>query len=335
MKRIIFSSVLTVLICLSCCSCALNPENTAFSHEYIVSALGFDFENGEYLLTLETIVINSEDFETPKSTMLIKGKGKSPESALNNAVLKSVMPIELSHCAVTVIAENVDSAEFSEICTFLENQPQISLSMLLISAVSAEQLLSLKPVTSVATGYDIATLAANRSLKEGINFKNRLYEISQKRRNEIPVFSLPFFETNDEQFSINGINIYQNDAVLMHIGNELLPFYAVACDTQSKGEILVDEKSLKIEKSYTVCTLKNREIPQIRLVCDLEITGGKETENIFKTKIKELFLLSQENETDIFGIGNLLYQKEETFFKKIKNDYSNYYKNFELSVTVK
>ena len=335
MKKIILSLCLAVSICLLCCSCAFNPENTAFSHEYIISAIGFDFNDNEYMLSLEAVIINSEDYETPKSTILLKGKGETLESALNAAVLKSVLPVEMSHCAVAIIAKNIPAENFAEICLFLENKPQISLSLLMISADSSEDLLSLKPVTSVAVGYDIATLNANRSLKEGINFKNRLYEISSKRRNEIPVFSLPYFEKENEQFEITGVNVYKNDAVSMHLENELLPLYAIACDTQSKGEILVEENYCKVKKSYTVCQLKNRKTPQIRLVCELEITGGKEVKNIIKTKIKELFLLSQETETDIFGIGNTLYQKEETFFNKIKKDYGNFYKNFELSVTVK
>lgn len=335
MKKIVLSSVSVILICLTLGSCAINPQNTAFSHKYIVSALGIENINGEYSIYMEAIIINSEDYNAEKTTQLLVGEGNSVESAFNRAIASSIMPLEFSHCAVTVMNFDTPAHSISELCSFLETQVEFSLSMLLVSAVSAKDLLSAKPLTSVAMGYDIATMTANRSLKEGINFKNQLFEICQKRRTEIPVFALPFFTLENKSLYLNGICLYQNDSFSMRLSNKELPFYSVACDLQSKGEITVNEENFKVEKSCTVCRLTNRNIPQIRLVCDIEISNGEHAKDIFKSEIGRLFQLSQEFETDIFGIGNLLSKKENKYFNKIKHDYTKYYKNFELLVTVK
>lgn len=335
MKRIIFLVFTAVLICTFFCGCAINPENTVFSHEYIVSALGFDFNDGLFEVYMETVVVNSEDYNAERKTELLKGSGETLESAMNSAENTCVIPLELSHCAVAAIAKNVPAENFSEICTLLENEPQIPLGLLLVSCDFPETLLSGEVTTSVAKGYEISDMTAKRSLKNGINFKNRFYEISEKRRNPVGVFSLPYFETDGETFMMKGINVYKNDAFSMHVPENLLPFYSVASDTQSKGEFIINQNQYTVEKSYTVYDISNSPHPEIRLVCNLKINGGKESQKLFKKGIEELFLLSQKEETDIFGLGNILSRKESEYFNKIRDNYDSVYKNFELAVTVK
>lgn len=335
MKRLLIYITVTALIFSCLGSCTVSRSFSSLTHEYLVSALGFDQNGEELTVALEAVIVNAEDTNAEKKNELLTGNGSSLQEALSAASKKAAQPIELSHCAVAVIGKSVSAERFGEICDYLYNERQITLSILLVCTESAAKLLSSETVSSVAVGYDIMSMAAQQSKLTGIDYKNRFYELESKRKNQINVIALPFFEVTQEEYFLDGIILFKNNAAALKLDSTQTSVYALATDSQGAGSILIDDKQYNIESAYTVCEMSDSKTPEIRLITELKIDAEEQVKEIIEAKIEELFVLSQQKKLDIFGIGNILYHKERDFFGKIENKYDSFYKNMELTVTVK
>lgn len=334
MKRILF--FLAVLLNLSVLSgCTISKSFTPLAHEYLVSALGFDMADDKFYITIESVVVNSEDSEAEKRNELLSGKGDSLKSAIKNATDKSTQPLELSHCAVAVIGKSVSDDYFQEICEYIYNEKEITLSIGFVSCENAAGLLSSETLSSVAVGYDIIGMQQTYSRLSGIDFKNRFYEIESVRRKEINAFTLPFFKVKSDSYYIDGITAFKDDLPVMNIDNSLLSVYAIASDTQGTGKIFLENNEYSAESVNTVCHLKNKSLPEIELVVNIKSNFNKKDKALLETEIKNLFEKSQEEKADIFGIGNILSHKESDFFKKIQKNYDEFYSNLSVKVVIK
>ena len=334
MKRmLIFFFVLLDLLLLN--GCTLSKSFTPLAHEYLVSALGFDRLDNDIYVTIESVIVNSEDSEAEKKNELIIGSGDSLESAMMMAMGKVTQPMEFSHSAVAVIGKSVNDKYLGEICEYMYNEKDITLSIAVISTENANELLACDTVSSVAVGYDIMSMQQTYSRLSGIDFKNRFYELEAKRRDEVNTFSLPFFNVDNGEYYIEGITAFKNDTPVMRIKGDDASVYAIATDSQGAGRVSIAKERLDVESVTTVCKLKNEKLPQIKLEIKIKANLKKEHKEKLEAEIVELFELSKIHKADIFGIGDILKHKESEFFEKIRKNFDEFYANLELEVVVK
>ncbi len=334
MKRLLkIGLVLIVLFTLS--GCKATKGFSTLAHEYLVSAVGFEEEKGEIQVFLETVVVNSEDTEAQKKNELLEGNGKTVKAAVKGAAEKAAESVELSHCAVAVIGESVSGDTLKEICDFLKQEDSISLAVTLVNCENAKELLSSETISSVAVGYDIMSMQQTNSRISGINYKNRFYEIEQKRNEAAGTFSLPHFILENGKYYIDGMTVYKENTAVMRLDSTSSSIYAIATNEQNRGVITLEGDPLNIEYANTSLKLKGNNAPEIFLVTRLSAEGGKQTKALIEDKINELFTASQRLNVDIFGVGNTIEQKNNAFYSKIKKKYYNFYKNMKLEVRVK
>ncbi len=138
--------------------------------EYLVSSIGFDKVNDGYKVCFESVIINSED--TKQTVKLLKGEGQTLSMAINEIEKQCTQPLLLSHCGVLVIGDSITKNELNDIATYCVKGEQITLAAFLIRTESAQKLLSVKPLSSVAVGFDIMGL-----LEQSKHYKNRLFEL--------------------------------------------------------------------------------------------------------------------------------------------------------------
>jgi hypothetical protein len=152
--------------------------------EYLVSAMGFDSDGGGYSVCFESIVINTENNE--QKLLLLKGKGETIKTAVDEIYRQCTQPVLLSHCGVIAVGEGINKNRFKEICEFCYDKEQITLSAFFVKTKNAENLLSFKPISSTCAGYDIMGL-----IKQNKGYKNRFFEIINSNfKAELPLISL-------------------------------------------------------------------------------------------------------------------------------------------------
>lgn len=322
MKRfaILFCAVLTFL---ALSGCSAKEAIASDKQEYIVSSIGFDNSNGNIKMIIEAIVVNTDDLKEEKESRIIASEGENPDEAYSNIISKITQPLSLGHNAVTVIGESVTPEQLDLIFEFLKETSQINIATMLIFSESAEELLSVKAISSVAVGYDIMSMIEVSEEKRGTVFKNRLYEAVALNNKPMKTFWIPYIGLEKEEISIKGLAVFKENKVIRFLNNEQAMAFSLITDSLTRGEIVVSGK--KIRTQYCKVTY-DFDTEKIEVNVRLKAEGDKE---IIKNETKKLL----QNE-DIFGIGNIIYQKKPKLWGKIKNDYAQYYKKAEKTVNI-
>lgn len=167
-----------IFVLLTLCGCQSEKN------EYLISGIGFDTKDDKFLVSLEAVIINSENTEQELTvfTML----AHDVESAIRKMDQKSTQPLLLSHCGVIAIGETVGQKQLEEIYEFCYKQRDITLSAVVVKTDNAKELLSRKPISSVSVGYDVLGLLKTYSKSSGKNLKNRFFEVYHNKTSNLP-----------------------------------------------------------------------------------------------------------------------------------------------------
>lgn len=210
MKKALF---IGLIFSIFLCGCSGQGSVMRERPEYTISSLGFESENGRITVLMEAVVINSEDTEAEKKLLLLEGSGKTVKEGAENAEKQAVQPVNLSHCGVIVLGKGITEAKLTEICEYCYNRDEINLSAFFIAAQSAKELLSQKPVASIAMGYDIMSRLESLKERSGREYKNRFYQIEAQRYRKNPKYDIPLLK--DGVFSeLPGGDITEPDGYL-------------------------------------------------------------------------------------------------------------------------
>jgi len=329
MKKIL-SLVLCAVVSVFLCGCSGTNVFSAKSAGYTATALGFDQSGSKIKVFLEAVIVNSEDSEADVKLELLSGEGKTVKSAMEQIYRKAAQPIMLSHIGVAVAGKEISDSYFEEIRQFCYGIDKITLSMLWVTAESAQRLLSCEPISSVAVGYDIMSMLKEQTSRTGIKFKNRFYEIEALAAKPLNITALPYFAVGDGSFYYSGVRLYENAVPKMRLTSEETGLYAIATNSQNSGQLFLNGKNHKIDSAYSTFDFSDG-IEKVKLSIDLDT---KQKTDI-KKGIESLFIKAQKKDIDIFAIGNNIYRKEPKKWKKIKNEYEEKFKSFELTVEMK
>ena len=330
MKKVV-GLILCVCILFFLCGCSAREAISSDKQEYIVASLGFDKKDSKYAMFLETIVVNTEDMNADKQNTVITGTGESIEEAYSHIISKITQPLSLGHNAVTVMGKSVDDEMLEEILNYCSENKELNIGSMLIFTESAEKLLTLKPISSVAAGYDLMSMLKVWEEETGQSIENRLYEVKSKTRKPFNVFSLPYIEVKGEEFSFDGLTVFENYGEICPLSTEEAGLYFLVTDRVSRGEFVIRGKKTRIKFSKTTYDFYFEENLVIRVNMRLKPTGGSS----FLKKATEEFIKQQKTlGRDIFGFSNIIEKQNPKLWKRIKTDYTEYFKNSEIEERV-
>ena len=200
-----------LLVCALLCGCGGNIKN---DRRYMVSALGFESENGRLNVFAEIIIINSENPDTEPEAKVFKGSGNTTEEALDEISDLLTKPILLDHCGVLVIGRSITPDALSEICDYSFKENRITLSAYMVSSENAGELLSCEPQSSAAVGYDIMGLIEQTRQRTEKNCPCRYFEVEARRESGKNRFVLPSLRAENGGIKICGYFRFENDAAV-------------------------------------------------------------------------------------------------------------------------
>lgn len=200
MKRI----VLTVLCLCLLCGCKSSRSVISENGRFLVSAIGIDTENKDMKVTVEAIVVNSQDTEQSPKACVFEGSDTAFSKALENAVSKSAKPLDFSHCAVVVFGEKTEETAKNDVYKFCLENKQITVSVGFAKTENANKILKLKPISEIAVGYEMAVMLETAFTENKTAFNNRFFEIENARLKGEKAKTLPFFKIKDDMFYLKG-----------------------------------------------------------------------------------------------------------------------------------
>jgi hypothetical protein len=302
---------IAVLCALSLSSCSFIPGYTEPEDQYIISALGFDQEGGELVVSAQT---SSEEGEVLD---VYRGRGESVEYAMAHLEGTDARRIELGHCAMILIGESISPERLAEILDYCRRNDDVTVSAGVGAAHNAFELLS----HSRASGYSLIRAMRQGEDGSGVSVGSRFYAIEDVRASEkrAGVFSLPYFVLGENTWSLWGLRLFRNCEALTLLDRGESAIYTMLCGRFGGGTADVTVNGVGYSALFRSCKRRVKlDGDTIVITCDVlldrETRPRVDEESLMSAMSQEAEGLCRqlmERYGDVFGIAAALGCKGE------------------------
>lgn len=326
MKKILII-ILTLLLCTGCF------DYKEINDLAIINAIGVDYENDEYVITLE--ILNDQiDKDSSKITSYTKvGHGKNLTSAIENAADKLSKQLIFNHIKLMILSKSIIEEKFENIIDLFLRNTYFRENFYVISATKNKPETLLNHTTNEAP---IASTAITDTL-ESIRYSSNTNVLKKfdEMVEEVITYGIDTCFSNitlkDNEFIVDGMSIFNNYSYKSNLSNEYVKIYNLLTDNFDRPTYTINYDNLafttainngKINteiKSGTINVtgnlmgriIDNDPKYNIRDPKNLERIDNDFT-NLLNKKIPEFIKVLQDNNSDILGITRNYYKKTRT-----------------------
>lgn len=326
MKKILII-ILTLLLCTGCF------DYKEINDLAIINAIGVDYENDEYVITLE--ILNDQiDKDSSKITSYTKvGHGKNLTSAIENAADKLSKQLIFNHIKLMILSKSIIEEKFENIIDLFLRNTYFRENFYVISTTKNKPETLLNHTTNEAP---IASTAITDTL-ESIRYSSNTNVLKKfdEMVEEVITYGIDTCFSNitlkDNEFIVDGMSIFNNYSYKSNLSNEYVKIYNLLTDNFDRPTYTINYDNLafttainngKINteiKSGTINVtgnlmgriIDNDPKYNIRDPKNLERIDNDFT-NLLNKKIPEFIKVLQDNNSDILGITRNYYKKTRT-----------------------
>ena len=307
----------------------------------IVTAFGVDNQNGELLVTAE--IINTQSLSEGATATILYGSGKSMVEAMSDLSSSTPKNLLFSHVSVIVLGDSLTNNQVQGVESFCLNNPHLTLSMKIIAAKNAKELLCVKPYTLSITAFEIVSLlnATDKSLSFG---KYNSF-VRAARGNTLcsKIMALPYFVTGNAGgqtlYKLKGLKIIKNYRPAALLDYSQSEVYEILQNDFESGNLTVFDKSAFI-KNCTVTLCVKLENDRLYFNYGIKLSAGKSgITGLDKqglkdriTKLANSIFALQKN--DLLALGSTLQKRYYHIYSRIKNNTAQYIKNADYKVVI-
>ena len=326
MKKILII-ILTLLLCTGCF------DYKEINDLAIINAIGVDYEDDEYIITLE--ILNDQiDKDSSKITSYTKvGHGKNLTSAIENAADKLSKQLIFNHIKLMILSKSIIEEKFENIIDLFLRNTYFRENFYVISATKNKPETLLNHTTNEAP---IASTAITDTL-ESIRYSSNTNILKKfdEMVEEVITYGIDTCFSNitlkDNEFIVDGMSIFNNYSYKSNLSNEYIKIYNLLTDNFDRptytinydnlsfttainnGKINTEIKSgtINITGNLMGRIIDNDPKYNIRDPKNLERIDNDFT-NLLNKKISEFIKVLQDNNSDILGITRNYYKKTRT-----------------------
>ncbi len=308
----------------------------------IITGIGIDYQDDEYITTLEVLKNTGDKTAIKLDTEIIIGKGLSLSSSLVNATNNLNKSPNYSHLKVMILTKQALEAKwFSIMDFFLRNTDFRENFYVVITNDKPIEIFNTKDSTTKVTGILIANLFENQKYNT-IDQKFEDYATDYLSFNKNLIFTNVDIINN--KLNLNGATIFNNK--LHELSKDNVEIYNLFNDSNKKivldnyydsnvFSVIITNSNLKtsikdstilVSGSINAKILNNETNINIRNLKNIDMLN-KDFKEIIENRINILFKIIKNYNTDIFGIDNMNYQINR---KKIKN----YWLNLDIKINI-
>jgi spore germination protein KC len=323
---------------------------------------------GTYKLTFENVDLSKAGgIQSEFSPKLIESEGTTIFEAIRKAKIKLANKLYFSHMQIMIVSEELAREKgIAGILSWFNHdlEPREITHVIISGEKTASELFSAKPISSDFVSKEICEIVDEdkeifSSTKSVPFFK--VYNILKSPGIELtlPVFKL-VQNGEDKVVKSNGSAVLKDDKMIGFISPEDTQYLLFSSDEITSGVITVDynndgqnDISLEVKKSKTKRsysfdgkrvtvkldikitstlseTQKDFEVLKQENIKKVQDIAEKKFVNEMKNSIKKII---RKYDSDIYGFGNLIYQKDYKLWNKIKDNWSSLYKNTNIEVS--
>lgn len=326
MKKILII-ILTLLLCTGCF------DYKEINDLAIINAIGVDYENDEYVITLE--ILNDQiDKDSSKITSYTKvGHGKNLTSAIENAADKLSKQLIFNHIKLMILSKSIIEEKFENIIDLFLRNTYFRENFYVISATKNKPETLLNHTTNEAPIASTAITDTLESIRysSNTNVLKKFDEIVE----EVITYGIDTCFSNitlkDNEFIVDGMSIFNNYNYKGNLNNEYVKIYNLLTDNFDRPTYTINYDNLSFTtainngkinaeiKSGTINVtgnlmgriIDNDPKYNIRDPKNLERIDNDFT-NLLNKKIPEFIKVLQDNNSDILGITRNYYKKTRT-----------------------
>ena len=326
MKKILII-ILTLLLCTGCF------DYKEINDLAIINAIGVDYENDEYVITLE--ILNDQiDKDSSKITSYTKvGHGKNLTSAIENAADKLSKQLIFNHIKLMILSKSIIEEKFENIIDLFLRNTYFRENFYVISATKNKPETLLNHTTNEAPIASTAITDTLESIRysSNTNVLKKFDEIVE----EVITYGIDTCFSNitlkDNEFIVDGMSIFNNYSYKSNLNNEYVKIYNLLTDNFDRPTYTINYDNLSFTtainngkinteiKSGTINVtgnlmgriIDNAPKYNIRDPKNLERIDNDFT-NLLNKKISEFIKVLQDNNSDILGITRNYYKKTRT-----------------------
>lgn len=326
MKKILVI-ILTLLFCTGCF------DYKEINDLAIISAIGIDYENDEYIITLE--ILNDQiDKASSKITSYTKtGSGKTLTSAIENAADKLSKELIFNHIKLMILSKSIVETKFDNIIDLFLRNTYFRENFYVISSTDTkpEDLLNHTTNEAPIASTAITDTLESISYSSNTNILKKFDEIIE----EVITYGIDTCFSNitlkDNEFIVDGMSIFNNYSYKSNLSNEYVKIYNLLIDNFDRPTYTINYDNLSFTtainngkinaeiKSGTINVtgnlmgriIDNDPKYNIRDPKNLERIDNDFT-NLLNKKIPEFIKVLQDNNSDILGITRNYYKKTRT-----------------------
>lgn len=326
MKKILII-ILTLLLCTGCF------DYKEINDLAIINAIGVDYEDNEYIITLE--ILNDQiDKDSSKITSYTKvGHGKNLTSAIENAADKLSKQLIFNHIKLMILSKSIIEEKFENIIDLFLRNTYFRENFYVISATKNKPETLLNHTTNEAP---IASTAITDTL-ESIRYSSNTNVLKKfdEMVEEVITYGIDTCFSNitlkDNEFIVDGMSIFNNYSYKSNLSNEYVKIYNLLIDNFDRPTYTINYDNLSFTtainngkinaeiKSGTINVtgnlmgriIDNDPKYNIRDPKNLERIDNDFT-NLLNKKIPEFIKVLQDNNSDILGITRNYYKKTRT-----------------------
>ena len=326
MKKILII-ILTLLLCTGCF------DYKEINDLAIINAIGVDYEDDEYIITLE--ILNDQiDKDSSKITSYTKvGHGKNLTSAIENAADKLSKQLIFNHIKLMILSKSIIEEKFENIIDLFLRNTYFRENFYVISATKNKPETLLNHTTNEAPIASTAITDTLESIRysSNTNVLKKFDEIVE----EVITYGIDTCFSNitlkDNEFIVDGMSIFNNYSYKSNLNNEYVKIYNLLTDNFDRPTYTINYDNLSfttaINNGKINTEIKNGTINvtgnlmgriidndpkyNIRDPKNLEKIDNDFT-NLLNKKISEFIKVLQDNNSDILGITRNYYKKTRT-----------------------
>jgi len=315
---------------------------------------------------------DSQSESTSPQIVVYKSEGKTLHEAFRNTILESPKKLYVGHVETLIVSEKIAKEDITMIFDFLLRDPEVNADFTVFLAEDdsvSDIMQTMTPIDNIPAENVSSSMEITAKLLgavDDITFdKFSSYILQQGIDAVIPLISVK--ETKTEEENINPskrlmidkkMGIFDGDKYLTTLSDDASFGYnlinnnfessvvSFKCSNNSYASIEIIDNKTKL--SYDT----KKEMVKIEAViegslseidCDIDVSdknGIEKIESKIEKHIKEIINATLDeaieyNESDFLGIGQNIFQNENKYYKKNKNNIESLIKNMKKDINVK
>lgn len=335
MKKIL----ILIILLFTCTGCYDYKE---INNLAIISAIGVDYENDKYIITLE--VLNDQiDKDSSKITSYTRiGYGDTLTSAIENAADKLTKQPLFNHIKLMILSDTVTQNKFDNIIDLFLRNTYFRENFYVVSSMGTKPDILLQNATNEnpVASNGITSLLENVSYSSNSNILKKFDEIVE----ETTTYGIDTCFSNiglkDKEFIIDGMAIFKNYDYKKTLDNEYVKIYNILTSefdrptftikyddlsftisiNNGKLESFIDNGIISIKGNLMGRILDNGPKLNIR---DNDTLEKLDTDfsNLLNDELVKFIKIIQDSDSDVLGLTEKYYKKtrkkDKDYWKKI------------------